>query len=271
MQPVAADEPARPKGFRLIHAALLYLVATLIVFGDLLYGSGQVVSRYGTDLSHLFLGLRDFGFRELGHGHLTLWNPHLFCGAPFLAGFQSALLYPPNWLYVILPVNRAANLDVALHVWLSGLFACAWAGHRKLHPAACLVGGLVFMFGGPHFLHVYAGHLAQLCTIAWAPLVLLAIDGAIDADRARRPRWALLGSFALAMQILAGFPQIVLYLGIVTAPYVLFRVLRHRPEPIAAPTDAGPLRRRIGARALTVSLLVTGGLGLAAAQWVASA
>jgi hypothetical protein len=259
----AVDEP-HPEGFRFTHAALLYLVATLVVFGDVLYGSGQVVSRWDIDLSHLFLGLRDFGFRELSHGHLALWNPHFFCGSPFFAGFQSALLYPPNWLYLIMPATRAVNLDVALHVWLSGLFAYAWPRHGKLHPAACVMAGLVFMFGGPHFLHVYAGHLAQLCTITWAPLVLLGIDGAIDAEPADRPRSVLLGGFALAMRILAGFPQLVLYLGVVTVPYVLFRIASNRRADMK-------LTRTVGVRAGALLLLVVVGLGLAAVQWVAGA
>jgi hypothetical protein len=103
------------------HAPLILLALDLIVFGDLLLSGGtRLPSEFRGDIGGQFLGWRAFGFGELAHGRLPLWNPHLFCGAPFLAGFQSALLYPPNWIYCLLPLGWAVNVDVALHVWLGG-------------------------------------------------------------------------------------------------------------------------------------------------------
>src|SRR6266545_3805992 len=80
-------------------AAGVYLLA---VFGDVLLGpSGRVISEEHSDVAHQFLFWREFGFGELARGHVALWNPYLFCGAPFCGGFQSALFYPPNWIYLL--------------------------------------------------------------------------------------------------------------------------------------------------------------------------
>ena len=187
----------------------LLVVISFLMFGDVLFSSGEtVLSREGADLSRQFVYWREFGFRQLAQGNLPLWNPHLFSGAPFLGSFQSALLYPPNLLYLILPLGRAINASIALHVFLIGLFTYLWTSYRGLHSLACFLSAILVMFSGAHFLHVYAGHLPNLCTMAWAPLLLLSIDGLI-----RKPAlsWCLLGASALAMQILAGHPQYVYY------------------------------------------------------------
>jgi len=33
-------------------------------------------------------------------GELPLWNPYQFAGYPFVGNGQSAIFYPPNWLYL---------------------------------------------------------------------------------------------------------------------------------------------------------------------------
>lgn len=237
------------------HAPLVLLALDLIVFGDLLLSGGtRLPSDFRGDLGGQFLGWRAFGFGELAHGRLPLWNPHLFCGAPFLAGFQSALLYPPNWIYCVLPLGWAVNVDVALHVWLGGLFTCAWAARRKLDPLACLLAGTVFMFGGPHYLHVSQGHLPNLCTMIWVPLLLLAVDALIDGD-ARPARWVLLGSAAAAMELLAGHVQYVYYTALALPIYAAL-CLATRPR--------GTRARAVGLLAITALLAA----GLSAIQWL---
>ncbi|MCX8092050.1 MAG: hypothetical protein N3I86_14145, partial [Verrucomicrobiae bacterium] len=193
------------------------LELALTPLGDGLFGpSGRVLSSAQTDLAHQFVHWRKFGFEELRTGNLALWNPYIYGGAPFFGGFQSALLYPPNVLFLVLPLAAAVNWSIALHVFLTGAFMFAWAAHRGLHAWACVMCGALVMFGGTLFPHVYAGHLPNLCTMAWAPLVFLAVD-----KLAERPGFGggLLGAFAVAMQILAGHPQYVFYTGIAALVY----------------------------------------------------
>src|SRR5436305_3632771 len=128
---------------------------TLAMFGDVLFARGdRVLSSEGLDLAKQFVHWRTFGFNELRHGHLALWNPHIFSGAPFFGGFQSALLYPPNVLFLMLPPAAAVNWSIALHVFLAGVFTLAWSFRRGLHPWACFLSAVTFMFCGAHFLHI---------------------------------------------------------------------------------------------------------------------
>ena len=53
-------------------------------------------------------------------GHLPLWNPWLGMGAPLFANYQSALLYPPNWLLLATDVAWGQTLLVLLHLMWAG-------------------------------------------------------------------------------------------------------------------------------------------------------
>jgi len=221
-----APTPSNRRSHLLALGGLVLVV--LIVFADVLSrGGAQVVSKYGEDATGEFVAFRAFGFAELAHGHMALWNPYLYCGAPFLANFQSALFYPPNWIYLALPVNEAINLEVSFHVLLAGICMYAWCAHRRLHAAAAFVAAMAFMFGGGFYAHVFPGHLPHLDVIAWAPIVLLAVD---DLTMTRSLRGIWIGAAAVAMQILAGHPQFVFYTAVAAGLYALLN-LRNAPSP----------------------------------------
>ncbi len=188
-------------------------------FADILFTAApKVISAKGADTYFYFLHWRNFGFRELAQGNLPLWNPHYACGMPFFGGFQSGLLYPPNLLFLILPTALAINWSVALHVFLVGAFTYLWVRNRGLHPLSCLLSSITIMFGGAYVLHVYAGHLPNLCTMAWAPLLFLALDKILETPSIGA---CLLGSFAASMALLAGHVQYVFYFACASAFYCL--------------------------------------------------
>ena len=208
-----------------VAALISLLVLTLGMFWDVLFTDDQTVlssSSLWTDLSSSFVHWRRFGFDEIRDGNLPLWNPHVFSGMPYFSGFQPALLYPLNIVYVLLPLHKAINVGMALHVFLGGVFVYLWASHRKLHPLACFLAASEFMFCGPHFLRIYAGHLPHLCILIWIPLLFLSIDGLFEK---KSLWWCFLGMFAGAMQILAGHPQYVFYTGVAATIYTGIRII----------------------------------------------
>lgn len=243
----AAAPPAAELPVWLALALLASL--TLFMFFDVLFvHPRKVLSAEYMDLGYFFVHWRHFGFEELKAGRLALWNPHYFSGLPFFGGFQAGLLYPLNFLYLLLPLEPAINWTIALHVFLAGAFTYFWTRHRGLHSWACLLAAVIFMFCGPHFLQIYAGHLPNLCTLVWAPLLFLAIDRLID-----RPSLApcLLGMFAVAMAIFAGHPQYVFFLAIMAAVYCGLNL-------VAA--------RRRGRIVAGLALIGLGAIGLGAVQ-----
>ena len=76
----------------------------------------------------------------------------------------------------VVPWNDGAPLDLWQHLFPKAerVVVCPAKPYRQLLQAACLAGTLA-MFCGAHFLHVYAGHLPNLCTMVWVPRLLPSI------------------------------------------------------------------------------------------------
>ena len=212
-----------------IVSLVLLLAVALAMFTDLLFTGGtRVLGHPGSDMFLQYFAWREFGFRELAKGNLALWNPHIFSGAPYFGGMQGALLYPPNWLFLVLPTFVAINWSVALHVFAIGAFMFFWMKQRSLSAAASFFAGILVMFCGAFFPHVFAGHLPQLTAMTWSPLIFCSIDAVFRNQRPESFRgWSLVGMFAIAMQILAGFPQYVFYTAIVAGLYAALRLIGH--------------------------------------------
>ena len=127
-----------------------------------------------------------------------------------------------------------------------------WASYRRLHPLASLFTAVIFMLSGAHFLHIFAGHLTNLCAMIWAPLIFLSIDGLF-----RKPffAWPLLGAFAVAMQIFAGHPQYVFFTGVAAVVYFCFQAVKTR---LFYRTTLGFLAIYLAGPALSAIQLISG-------------
>lgn len=234
-------------------AAGLGLLVFLMFADSLLAPGTRLLGGQTTDMFQQFYAWREFGFGQLAKGNLPLWNPHIFSGAPYFGGVQAAMLYPVNWLLLVLPLAAGLNWTIALNAWMLGFFMYAWAGFRGLKPLACFMGGAILIFCGPHFIHVYAGHVVNLAVMTWAPLIFLAIDGLLSpGGRSFREwlGWSLLGMAAVAMQVFAGHPQYLFYTAVAAGIYLLLNVI-------------GTLARRPAGATFANAALVPG-LGLGA-------
>lgn len=224
----AAAAPRSTSQFpRFVPLGLLTALTAILLAGPLLSGGSRIVSAEGTDIFVHFFASRDFGFGEMRHGNFPLWNPHVFSGAPYFGALQSALLYPPNFLFLLLPTSAAINWSVALHLALLGWFFCVWARGHGCSETAAAVAGCCLVFGGTVFPHIYAGHLSNVCTMAWAPLIFAALDRLVDGPF--RVRWWCLGALGVAMQMLSGHIQYAFYTALAAGLYALGRVIAQRP------------------------------------------
>jgi hypothetical protein len=200
-------------------AALGLLAASLLFYYPLVF-LGRALMDY--DAFVYFYPQRVYLAQSLLAGRIPLWDPDLFLGVPFLANPQTAVLYPPSWLFLFGPVQVVYAAQLVLHAFLAALFTYLLARHAfGVLPLAAAVGGLVYAFGG--FAVGQGGHLNQISAAAWLPAVLLAYD---RFAATRRLYWLGLGALALALQLLAGHPQetymtlIVLGIfGVVRAPW----------------------------------------------------
>jgi hypothetical protein len=78
-----------------------------------------------------------------------LWNPLNNCGQPFLAEWNTQVLYPPALLYVLLPLPWSLNVFCLLHLFLGGLGMFFLTRHWTQNSFGAAVAGVVFAFSGP--------------------------------------------------------------------------------------------------------------------------
>ena len=165
------------------------------------------------------LGTRTFIFRDYGlfgyplafyhresfwRGEVPLWNPLNDCGVPFLAQWNTLVLYPGSLFYLLLPLSWSLGVFCLAHLLLAGLgmylLAYRWTGNRL----GASVAGLGFVFNGFTLSCLMWPHC--MASLAWMPFVVLTVERA----------WRQGGRFVTgaavtgALQMLAGPPEFVL-------------------------------------------------------------
>jgi len=189
------------------------------------------------DFAEQFYAFAAFKARELAAGHLPLWNPYTFSGAPFLADVQSAIFYPPALLTLALSSLTggfsfyALELEAVAHFWLTSLFAYFFARRLFDRSSPALITALVWSYGG--YLTAYpTQQLAILETQTWLPLILLLLDWGIERGKSS---YFVGAGLCLGLVFLAGHPQSALYVVYLSVAYLIFRSFH--PQRLSASVD----------------------------------
>ena len=109
------------------------------------------------------------GNRGLEEGIVPLWNPYIFCGLPFFANNQNAILYPPNIIYLFFPMGISLLLDAIGHNIFLACGAYFLGRAWRLSRTASFVMALAFAFGGGVSAHIYNGHMTWHAVRAYLP------------------------------------------------------------------------------------------------------
>ena len=158
------------------------------------------------DLFQKHYPLHIYSREILRHGALPLWNPYTGCGEPFLANIEGAVLYPPNLLYLLLPVTLATAVLVIFHTWLTAAAGYALCRVWRVSRLGSLLAATMLSFNTYWLTRIE--FLPWHAAIAWFPVVFLLY---VLWARSRRARWIVLAGLALGMQLLAGYPEGALF------------------------------------------------------------
>ena len=163
--------------------------------------------------------------------HVSLWNPYNAAGAPLVGNFQSAVFYPLNFLFFLLPFSLGWSLLIVIQPLLGGLFLYYYLVHMRLSKWASILGAITFSFSGFSIAWLEwntIGHVAM-----WLPLILLSIDKILrfySSNESRRGGtsrevlcWSSIFLFSLISSFFAGHLQTFFYLFIVSLCYLFAR------------------------------------------------
>jgi len=165
---------------------------------------------------------KQFLVESLRAKEIPLWNPYLFGGVPFLAAGQHSALYPFSILFLILPLERAFGIFVALQLALAALAMFVFARVLGVSRFAATISAITYAFSA--FFFVSVTFPMVIAAAAWLPAILACAELVIRAkDSARQVFYALLGAIFLGIQFLAGHIEISMYILIVTAFFSAWR------------------------------------------------
>ena len=199
--------------------ALVPFCLWLALFGRYLFAPDGVAPAERDGDFYLFAyPLADVAFEMLGRGTIPHWNPYTDCGVPLLISVQQGVLYPPNWIHLLVSTERAFCLLIVGHTLLAGIGTWRYCRGRRYSSEACAVAAMVFVGGGTGLFHLHEGQAMIVFAIAWWPWILARVDGL-----AERPTAVGLAGLAvlLALQFLAGFPIFTLVMAWLIPAYLL--------------------------------------------------
>lgn len=273
-RPVGDRSPARAPSAHLIArglartsraerwALLALLVLPLLIFAvPALFGHPVLL---GDDFDQNF-PLRVLVGSQIRHGHLPIFDPYIWSGAPLLAGWNAGAFYPLSFLFVFLPGVGAWTLNLVITYWIAGIGSFAFLRASRLGAVASFLGALSFAFAGAMTAQVV--HFGLVAGMSWVPVALLALLRlsrcvAREQDQSDRPGkslrarlwWTTVLGVASAMAILSGEPRAIVDFTVIVAIYALWRAIR--------------LGRRAGPYALWAACGVLLAIGLGAVQWL---
>ena len=243
--------PGAARRWRGDTAAIIALLALPV----LVYGVPALLGHPvlpGDDLTQNF-PLRVLAGHEIRSGHLPLYNPYIWSGAPLLAGWNAGAAYPFTFLFAVAPPVAAWTLNMILTWAIAGTGMFVFLRACRLGCGPAVLGALSFAFAGA--MSAQVAHFGLVAGMSWVPVQLLCVLR-LTGPRSMSSRLAWTGTLAGAfgLTILAGEPRAIDDAGVIVGLYAAWQVAR--------------LGRRFGPAALSVAAGLALGACLGAVQWI---
>jgi hypothetical protein len=198
------------KLFKKIKDPRIALFAAPLILLSPVYLTGKALF-WGTPATQ-FVPWWNFAWSSILTGQFPFWNPMLGMGAPLVANYQSALFYPPTWIYFltyalggIRLMSWGMALGVCFHLIWAGLGTARMLRELKVNRLGQVVGGLAYSLSG--YLVARAGFLSINAAAAWIPWLLVCIFQLAG----KKPGSFIKLSAVLSMLFLAGHAQTAFY------------------------------------------------------------
>jgi len=213
---------------------------------------------WGTPLLQ-FIPWRIYALSVLRQGHWPLWNPLVGMGAPLLANYQSALIYPPHLLLLFVDPAWGSGLLVLLHLVWAGIGMALLARRLGMDRLGQCVAGLAFGLSG--YLVARAGFFSINAAAAWTPWIVLAADRMAAAlsesqEWRARIRACIPLAVVLAFQWTAGHAQTAWYSLVLLCAWVVWRSIGRDGWRRLAVNCAGLVASGVSAFALAAPQLL---------------
>jgi hypothetical protein len=181
---------------------MVLLVFIYVAYPDVISGR---IAFYFRDFGYFGYPLAHYHRESSWRGEFPLWNPLSNMGLPFLAQWNSLVLYPGSLIYLLLPISWSLSAYCLAHLFLAGMGMYWLAWHWTRNRLAASVAGLAFALNGLSLNCLMWPN--NVTALALMPLVILYVERAWREGG----RMILVGALFGAVQMLAGAPEIILF------------------------------------------------------------
>lgn len=171
-----------------------------------------------SDVFSLLFIWKQLAIEQFRNMQWPLWNPYSFTGTPLLANYQSAVLYPLNFL-LLLPNYFGWGIFIFSQTLIAALgmylLLSLWLPSRL----ARMTGSLIFALGGLMTTWVEFG--TSVHAIAYLPISLFLVERYANTHKIRYPVILIL---TLTLTILSGNPQVSVYSFTIVSLFTIIRL-----------------------------------------------
>ena len=169
------------------------------------------------------------------------WNPFSLGGTPWLGNPQTAMFYPPNWLYALVDSRLAVSWLMVAHHWLAGLGTYLLCRRYGLAWSAGAFAGIAFMAAPYYVANTGEGHYNPVCLMAWVPWAFLCVERLRAGQRGGVVGTALI----LTLAFFCGHVQELFYLVLLLTGFLAVNVVqrlwvRRPPTALGAGLPTSP-------------------------------
>jgi Bacterial membrane protein YfhO len=184
--------------------ALAALAAMVTWFCDEMIFSGKIP--FFRDLASYFYPIKFSVAEAFKAGELPLWDRRMAAGFPIMAGFQSAVFYPPSIAYFLLPFFAAVQFTFVFHYAVAASGSYVLFRSWKYPVYVSVVGATLFSFGGVTVS--LTNLLNHFQSAVWLPWLIYFWERTVKIER-----WSALVVFSVVSlcQLLAGSPEIFVF------------------------------------------------------------
>jgi len=194
---------------------------------------------------------RELAIDLIKHSQLPLWNPYAFSGTPLLANFQTAIFYPLNIIFFLVPSFPISwTIYLASSVFLGALWMYLLMRLLGRSCASALIAAIAFSASGYMIVWLEWGVIVH--ALIWLPCSLFAVTKWFTE---KKKRYLAMLVFSVSTTILAGYAQGAAYNLLVIIVWSLFFL---KSKSVSQ-------RRGFGLPLIIAALLT---IGITAIQWL---
>jgi len=152
-------------------------------------------------------------------GELPLWNPYQGAGTPLLTQYSTRVFFPYQILEDVSPV-WTWDFYLLGRLWIAGFFTFLFLRLLNLSPMGAFIGGIFYMFSGTM---VWFINLEQMANNAMmVPVLLYCLERLVQRGTGKE---VAISGIVFGMVLLAGQPEIALYILFLGTCYFIFRII----------------------------------------------